>query len=180
MLSSHCFLHPPESSHHLFQGILCRLFEDRGTWVKIWWWSTCVLTIHYLLLLVLTFCTFPCDYFFCVPSLLLSLQMQISSGFLLIFFQLIKCLWGRREPKVWSVSFKHTLHAASNFILWFTVISITNGSEKKSWFYFEKMEKWFLSKFSENWKKEKGFVINIVELKKSPSYSYLHAAKFTG
>lgn len=98
-----------------------------------------------LLLLVLMFCTLLCDYFFCIPSLLLSLQMQISSGFLLIFFQLIKCLWGRREPKVWSVSFKHTLHAASNFILWFTVISITNGSEKKSWFYFEKMEKGFLS-----------------------------------
>lgn len=46
----------------------------------------------------------------------------------------------------------------------------------KNW-KIEKME--FFSKFSENWKKEKGFVINTVELKKSPSYSYLHTAKFT-
>lgn len=177
MLSSDCFLHPPESSHHLFQGFLCRFFEDRGIWGKIWWWSTCVLTAHYLLLLVFMFCLFPRDYFFCIPSLLLSLKMQISSGFLLIFFQLIKCLWGRREPEVWSVPFKHTLHAASNFFLLFTVTSITNWSEKKCWFYFEKMEKGFFTKFSENWKKEKGFLSTL--WKKSPSHSYLHAAKFT-
>lgn len=168
MLSSDCFLHPPESSHLFFQGFLCRFSEDGGIWVKIWWWSTCVLTVHCLLLLILMFCTFLCDYFFFIPFLLLSLQMQISSGFLLIFFQLIKCLWGRREPDVWSVSFKHTLHAASNFTLLFTVTSITNGSENKCWFYFEKMEKRFFSEFAENWKKGKGFVINIMELKKIP------------
>lgn len=169
----------PQTFSFIFQCLPGIFVQDRGTWVKIWWWSTCALTIYYLLLLILMLCTFLCDYFFCIPSLLLSLQMQISSGFLLIYFQLIKCLWGRREPGVWSVSFKHTLHAARNFTLLFTVTPITNGSEEKRWFYFEKMEKRLFSIFSENWKKQKGFVINIEELKKSPSYSYLYAAKFT-
>lgn len=101
------FLHPLQSSHHhLFQGFLCRLFEDTATRVKIWWWSTCVLTIRCLLLLVLMFSAFPCDYFFCVASLLLSLWMQITSGMLLIFLQLIKRLWGRREHEVCFVSFE--------------------------------------------------------------------------
>lgn len=105
--SSDHFLHPLQSSHHhLFQGFHCRLFEDTATQVKIWRWSTCVLTIHCLLLLVLMFSAFPCDYFFCVASLLLSLWMQITSGMLLIFFQLIKRLWGRREHEVCFVSFE--------------------------------------------------------------------------
>lgn len=51
--------------------------------------------------------------------------------------------------------------------------------KRKTDIIFKKWKKGFISKFSENWKKEKGFVINIVELKKSPSYSYLHAAIFT-
>lgn len=153
--SSDCLLDPLESSHHhLFQGFLCRLFEDMDTWVKIWWWSTCVLTIHYLLLLVLMFCTFLCDYFFCVASLSLSLWMQISAGMLLIFFQLIKCLWGRRAHEVWCVSFEHKLHAASNFTLQFTVIPIINGSVKELLILFSKSEKKVFSKFPENWKEE--------------------------
>lgn len=110
----------------------------------------------------------PCDYFLFIPSLLLSLQMQISSGFLLIFFQLIKCLWGRRESEVWSVSFKHTLHAASNLILLFTVTSITNGSEKKADFILKKNRKKVFLKIHRKLGEKKGICYRQWGTEKNP------------
>lgn len=178
--SSELFLDPLECSHHrLFQGFLCRLFEDMETWVKIRWWSTCVLTIHCLLLLVLMFCTFLCDYFFCVASLSLSLWTQISAGMLLIFFQLMKCLWGRREHEVWSMSFEHKLHAASNFTVQFMVIPIVHGSVKELLILFSKSRKNGFLKIPRKLKQREGGCYQNHRTDEKTSDCYLLAAKCT-
>lgn len=51
--------------------------------------------------------------------------------------------------------------------------------KRKADFILKKWKKGFSQNSQKTEKKEKRLVINIVELKKSPSYSYLHAAKFT-
>lgn len=180
MSSSDSLLGPLERSHHrLFQRFLPRLFEDMETRVKIWWWSTCVLTMHYLLLLVLMFCTFLCDYFFCVASLSLSLWTQISAGMLLIFFQLMKCLWGRREHKVWSMSSEHKLHAACSFTLQFMVIPIIHGSVKQFLILFLKSRKKGFLKILRKLKQREGVCYQNHRTDEKTTDCYLRAAKFT-
>lgn len=180
MSSSDCLLDPLESSHHhLFQGFLCRLFEDTDTWVKVWWWSTCVLTIHYLLLLVLMFCTFLCDCFFCVASLSLSLWMQISAGMFLIFFQLIKGLWGRREHEVWSRVL--WAQAACSQQLYPAV----HGYSRNKWIakelpiLFSKSGKKGFLEILRKLKQRKGFCYHDYGSDEKTSDHYLRAAKFT-